>query len=334
MPLDTGTVSTFKTVALAERRAALAAVDNHTAGALLRAAREAQGRTLQQVAEVTRIRRAYLAAIEDMRPDLLPSRPFAVGYAKAYAKALGLDSEMVAERFRTELPSPDGEALRAPIGVGHEKTGIRYPLIAGCGVVLAAAVLIWNVAQRAVTFEEPTPPPVPEAPEDWLRGRAIAAPIALGIPTAAPAEQTTPAPYVTPGIEAFAAQQVEAAAGLPVTALPSAPVAGIGAGPRETLPPAPPQSAALGVKAKAYGAGAPASSIVFTARKPATMVLRRVDGSVAFARHLSAGDSYRTPVIAGLAVDVSDPAAFDVYVYGQFKGQLAGPTGTLTAIAS
>jgi hypothetical protein len=33
-------------------------------------------------------------------------------------------------------------------------------------------------------------------------------------------------------------------------------------------------------------------------------------------------------------VDVSDPSAFDVYVYGQFKGQLAAPLSSLTAIAS
>jgi transcriptional regulator with XRE-family HTH domain len=332
MPLDTGTVSNFKTVALAERRAALTAVDSHTAGALLRAAREAQGRTLQQVAEVTRIRRAYLAAIEDMRPDLLPSRPFAVGYAKAYAKALGLDSEMVAERFRTELPSPEGEALRAPIGVGHEKVGIRYPLIAGCGAVLAAAVLIWNVAQRAVTFEEPAPPPVSEAPEEWLRGSAITAPVTLGLPTAAPAEQTTPEPYVTPGLEAFAARrELEAAGQIAPLQGPPAPVMAVA---RPTMPPAPPPSAALGVKPKVYGASAPAASVVFTARQAATLVLRRPDGSIAFARHLSAGDSYRTVPIAGLQVDVSDPSAFDVYVFGQFKGQLAAPLSSLTAIAS
>src|SRR3712207_4396686 len=132
MPLDSGTVTPINnTVALAERRAALAAVESHSAGALLKAAREAQGCTIQHLAEVTRIRRAYLAAIEDMRPDLLPSRPFAVGYAKAYAKALGFDAEMVAERFRTELPDPDAQSLRAPIGVANEKGGVRYPLLVG-----------------------------------------------------------------------------------------------------------------------------------------------------------------------------------------------------------
>lgn len=325
MPLDTGTVTPIRPVALAERRAALAAAEPHTAGALLKASREAQGLTLQQVAELTRVRRAYLAAIEDMRPDLLPSRPFAVGYAKAYAKALGLDSEMVAERFRNELPNPEAEALRAPVGVGREG-GVRYPLIAAAGVVLAGVVLIWNVAQRAVAFEEPAPPPVPEAAADWMRGRAVNGPVPLGLPTAAPVEQTTPPPYVTPGLEAFAAQQVAEAGGQVVA--PPAPPA------RQTLPPAPPPSAALGVKPKAYGAGTPSQTVMFAARKAATIVLRRPDGSVAFARHLSAGDSYRTPVIAGLQVDVSEPASFDVYAYGQFKGQLAQPLTSLQAIAS
>src|SRR3712207_3927441 len=80
MPKDTGSIVN-NTVMLAERRAARSADDATTVGGQLRAQREAQGLTLQHVAEVTRVRRAYLAAIEDMRADLLPSRPFAVGYA-------------------------------------------------------------------------------------------------------------------------------------------------------------------------------------------------------------------------------------------------------------
>ncbi|HMP62440.1 MAG TPA: helix-turn-helix domain-containing protein, partial [Phenylobacterium sp.] len=61
-------------------------------GAALKAAREFRGLSLQDVADSTCIRRAYLAAIEEMRLDDLPSRPFTVGYIRAYAKALGLDS--------------------------------------------------------------------------------------------------------------------------------------------------------------------------------------------------------------------------------------------------
>ena len=58
-------------------------------GQALKAVREAQGRSLEEVAEVTRIRRVYLADIEAMRLDKLPSRPFTIGYIRAYADATG-----------------------------------------------------------------------------------------------------------------------------------------------------------------------------------------------------------------------------------------------------
>ena len=52
-------------------------------GAALKAAREFRGLSLQDVSDATRIRRTYLAAVEDMRLDELPSRPFTLGYIKA-----------------------------------------------------------------------------------------------------------------------------------------------------------------------------------------------------------------------------------------------------------
>ena len=323
MPKDTGSV-TNNTVMLAEHRAARAAEEPVHVGAQLRAAREAQGQTLQQVAELTRVRRAYLAAIEDMRPDLLPSRPFAVGYAKAYAKALGLDGDMVAERFRNELPDADAQSLRAPVGVAHERTGVRYPLIVGAGAVLAAVVLLWNVAQRAVTFQDPVPPAVPEAPQAWLATTAPTAPVPLGAPTPAPAEQTTPAPYVTPGLAEFAAGQQIAPQVTGVTVVNTNP----------TQPPAPPPATANGVRPVAHGAGAPAQTVTLVARSGVALIVKDPRGQIIFARHLSPGDSWRSPPAPGYAVEVSKPEAVDVYAFGRFKGQLANPMVSLTQIAN
>ena len=320
MPKDTGSVNT-NTVMLAEHRAARTADAPVTVGAQLRAAREAQGQTLQHVAEITRVRRAYLAAIEDMRADLLPSRPFAVGYAKSYAKALGLDAEMVAERFRNELPDPDAQALRAPVGVQHESGGVRYPLIVGAGVVLAAAVLLWNVAQRAVTFQEPAPPSVPAAPPAWLSTNAPTAPVPLGTPTPAPSEQTTPAPYVTPGLDAFARGET-----IPLQIPGAQPVNTV------TQPPAV-VSAATGVKPVAYGAGAPAATVTLVARTGVAVIVKDPRGQIIFARHLSPGDSWRGAPAPGYGVEVSKPEAIDVYAFGRFKGQLAGPIVSLAQLA-
>jgi cytoskeletal protein RodZ len=294
---------------------------------MLKAAREAQGRTLQQLAETTRVSRAYLAAIEDMRPDLLPSRPFAVGYAKAYARALGLDSEDLAERFKNELPNPE-PALRAPVGVAGEDVKSRYPLIIGAVVALLGAVLLWNVAQRAVTFEEPVAAPTPEAPQAWLRMAPPSGPVPLAPPAPAPAEQTIPEPYVTPGIEVFAAARAAGQTQADI-ASDTQPVGKI---PTGTAPPAVP-TAAQGAKAKAYGQGTPETTVMLKARVAASLVVKRPDGAVIFARHLPAGDSFRHPPVAGMVIEVSEPSAFDVYAYGRFKGQLAAPVVGLPQLA-
>src|SRR3990167_5881663 len=82
-------------------------------GAALKSAREFRGLSLQDVSDATRIRRTYLGALEDMRLDELPSRPFTLGYIKAYAKHLGLDPEEAVLRFKDSSPDPD-EPLRAP----------------------------------------------------------------------------------------------------------------------------------------------------------------------------------------------------------------------------
>jgi hypothetical protein len=200
--------------------------------------------------------------------------------------------------------------------------------MAAGGAVLAAAVLLWNVAQRSVAFHEPAPPPVPEAPEAWLRAAAPTAALPLGTPTPAPSEQTTPAPYATPGLEEFAAQRGVATGLAPPVSLVAAPANSA------TRPAATPPSAGLGVKPVVYGAGVPARSVVLVARKGATLVISDAKGRVVFGRFLSAGDSWRGGVAPGFTVDVSDPGAFDVYAYGNFKGQLAQPITTLQQIAS
>ncbi|MET0295076.1 MAG: helix-turn-helix domain-containing protein, partial [Phenylobacterium sp.] len=87
-------------------------------GQALRSIREFRKLSLEAVADTTRVRRAYLQAIEEMQLDKLPSRPFTIGYIRAYASALGLDGEAAVERFKAEEPVLD-EPLREPVGVSH-----------------------------------------------------------------------------------------------------------------------------------------------------------------------------------------------------------------------
>ncbi len=74
-------------------------------GALLRASRMRIGEDLQNVALTLRIRYPYLEAIEDGRFEDLPGQAYAVGFVRAYADHLGLDSEEVVRRFKDEAAS-------------------------------------------------------------------------------------------------------------------------------------------------------------------------------------------------------------------------------------
>lgn len=288
-----------------------------TVGDRLRGAREARGLTLVDVAELTKVRAAYLADIEAMRIEALPSRPYAVGYVRAYAEALELDPDALVARFRAELPEPD-QTFRAPIGMAFQDRN-KLPWLAGAAGGAVLAIVLWNVAQRAMTFGGAEPQVVAETPEEWMMAAAPSAPIAIGPATPPPAEQTTPATYVTPGMaEYFAEQQGQV---LPVVNA-AAPA------------PAAPVRAAFNPKGVVYGDAPQRTTVILQARKPGFLIVRSKNGQVHFARQLAAGEAYRAPASAGLTVEVSNPADFDLFRDGEFQGPLAAPQTSLDKLAS
>ena len=64
-------------------------------GNQLRQARESQGLTLAQAEEATRIRHAFLQALEEERFDDLPADVYAKGFIRNYARYLGLDADVL-----------------------------------------------------------------------------------------------------------------------------------------------------------------------------------------------------------------------------------------------
>ncbi|MDE0994852.1 MAG: helix-turn-helix domain-containing protein, partial [Rhodospirillales bacterium] len=85
-------------------------------GALLQASRQRLGEDLTEVAQMLRIRLPYLVAIEAGQYRELPGATYAVGFIRAYAEHLGLDSEEVVRRFKVE--SIDG---------GEGDRGLSFP---------------------------------------------------------------------------------------------------------------------------------------------------------------------------------------------------------------
>lgn len=80
-------------------------------GARLRRAREARGLSRADIARQTRITERHLELIEDGDFAALPSRTYATGFSRTYAKTVGLDDQVIVQSVREVL---DGGEVRPP----------------------------------------------------------------------------------------------------------------------------------------------------------------------------------------------------------------------------
>jgi cytoskeletal protein RodZ len=80
-------------------------------GELLRKAREDKGLSLAQVEEATKIRHAYLQALEEEDFDRLPAPVYVKGFLKNYALFLGLDPQSTTQLYQPVL----AKTVAAPV---------------------------------------------------------------------------------------------------------------------------------------------------------------------------------------------------------------------------
>ncbi|MEW5727267.1 MAG: helix-turn-helix domain-containing protein, partial [Pseudomonadota bacterium] len=153
-------------------------------GATLKAAREATGKELPEVASQLRIRLPYLAALEEGRHKDLPGGTYAVGFLRTYAEFLSLDGEEMVRRFKQEAAGDlDARAelvFPSPVSEGRIPGGALLFL----GLVLAGAAYggwYW-LSSRDATVAEMVPP-IPER-------LAAVKPMAEPAPAAAPEAKT------------------------------------------------------------------------------------------------------------------------------------------------
>ncbi|MCS7068131.1 MAG: DUF4115 domain-containing protein [Meiothermus sp.] len=138
-------------------------------GKRLKETREAKGLDIAQAAEVLKVRRVILEALEDCRFDELPEPALARGYLKRYAQLLGLDPAPLLALYPISAPEPGGPAGPTPAAPGPKAAA---PL-SGTGwlwlvpLLMLLAVLGW-LGYRALnpsSTTTPTPaPPTPAAP--------------------------------------------------------------------------------------------------------------------------------------------------------------------------
>jgi transcriptional regulator with XRE-family HTH domain len=306
MPLDTGAYADGFRAGGPEplaKRPRVTLDPNLDIGTALRVARESAGLSLEEIAIETRVRARHLAAIETGDLDKLPSRPFTIGYVRAYAKALGVDADSTASRYRTDFPSPDDE-LHTPLGVRpSRRLAGRTGLLMGLAGVAVLAVIGWNVALHAMSLAPKRSAAVsaPHAAAIAHTNAVSGAPFPALAPLAAPPEATAPAPYITPVVG------------------PN------GAATNAVAKPVDTSSQPFVAQGTIYGPASGASNLIIQARKSISLEVRGPGGTVYFAHQLAAGEAYRVPALPDLTAEVSNPASAELFEGGVSKGLLTLP---------
>lgn len=134
-------------------------------GRRLKEAREAQGRSLAEMAQQLSVRKVILEALEECRYEELPEAALSRGYLRRYAQILGLDPEPLLAQF----PAKTGARSAHPTGeAAPQRRGLPvwfWTLLVL--ILLGAGVAAWRVftTQNKPTTVEVAPPPPPAAPQ-------------------------------------------------------------------------------------------------------------------------------------------------------------------------
>lgn len=113
-----------------------------TLGAYLKSKREALHISLQEISQVTRIRRSILEAIENDRYDLLPPKVFAQGFIRSYASYLGLDENEVIRRYAEQVDVQDADIKTDEVRTSSPLIRIIFIILLIAGLLVAVGVLL------------------------------------------------------------------------------------------------------------------------------------------------------------------------------------------------
>ncbi|AYC29302.1 helix-turn-helix domain-containing protein [Paenisporosarcina cavernae] len=134
-------------------------------GARLKEARVAKGYSLDDLQEMTKIQKRYLAGIEEGNYSTMPGPFYVRAFIKQYADAVGLDSDELLEVYKQDVPNTTNESItssmssspvrRRPISKSRSKIGEIIPMILVAVFVIALIVVVWFLYQNIASKDDP-----------------------------------------------------------------------------------------------------------------------------------------------------------------------------------
>lgn len=166
-------------------------------GEFLKRHREASGKSLEEIARVTRISKGYLAAFENNDLSSLPESTFARGFLKSYANEVGMDVDECLRRYdqfeRASLPTQIRDMRKVKknsLLLGEQFQSSKMPLVVGAIVV----ILFIIVTLGFYLYQHNKSDELAKVPEVIMEPDAVDANQAPVESTSGQAELNTPAP--------------------------------------------------------------------------------------------------------------------------------------------
>ena len=286
------------------------------AGADLKAARDRLGWPLDFVAHRLRIRMPHLEALERGDIASLPGNAYALAFVRTYAGALGLDSEEMVRRFRTEAAGFTREPqLRFPVPMPERGLPAGAVMLLGL-ILLVGAYAGWYRLSGEGRLPAETVTAVPErlAP---LAEQAIAA------PTPPPAEAS---PAAVPQIVLTdpGSSDTSAYPAPPVMAISPTSAAAAQLPPRMTADVPPSEATASGTTASLAVPAPDTSRITLRATADTWLQVKDRSGTVLLNRVLKTGETWTVPPRNDLLLTTGNAGGTEILVDGAATAALGG----------
>jgi len=154
-------------------------------GEKLSTERKSQGLDLTAIAERTRVPIRHLEAIENSDFTTLPGATYTLGFARSYARTLGLDAASIGSELRSELTESGHSGHQAPSQSYEPTDPSRVPskalawTAAGIAAILLIAYLVWrsSVFDGGGSADDLVPAEEPEAGSVQGAGEDASAPV-------------------------------------------------------------------------------------------------------------------------------------------------------------
>lgn len=134
-------------------------------GTRLKEARTAKGYSLEDLQEMTKIQKRYLAGIEEGNYSMMPGPFYVRAFIKQYADAVGLNSDELLESYKQEVPTSSKEEVyqtmntvpsrRRPISRSSSRVSEVFPMILVALFIIGALVIFWFLYQNMAQKDEP-----------------------------------------------------------------------------------------------------------------------------------------------------------------------------------